>query len=619
MVIFTDENKAKLDALNNPKVWKVVNMAIELMEPAEVQVFDDSPESKKIIRENAKKYKEEKPLALPGHTIHYDSYFDQGRDKLNTATLLPEGQKLGWGLEYKEREAALKDVFQIMKGLMKGRIMIIRFYSLGPVGCKHSLNSLQITDSWYVAHSEDILYRLGYESFKKLKNKDDFFYFIHSQGELDERNTTKNIKDRRIFIDPLEKRVLTVNNQYAGNSLACKKLSLRLAIDKANHEDWLAEHYFISAFYPPKGGRKTYFAGAYPSACGKTSTAMIPGCTIVGDDIAYIFAGNNGECRGVNVEQGIFGIIKDVNAKDDPEIFKALTEPKELIFSNVLHTDDGKVYWEGMGNIEYPTEGYNHAGKWKKGDKDAKGATIPLSHPNSRFTLSLNDLTNKDGELDNPNGVKIDAILYGGRDSDTTVPVLESLNWQHGVYIGTVIESETTAATLGQVGKRELSPMSNIDFLIVPFGLYITNHMKFGKKLKTPPKIFGTNYFLKSKEGQYLNGKLDKKVWILWAEGRVHGDYEAIKSPVGYLPKYEDLKNLFATVFNGKVYSKEEYVQQFSIRIDKYLEKADRMEAIFKAEEGMPKEFWDAFNAQKQGLLDLKAKFGKNEVSPFEL
>jgi phosphoenolpyruvate carboxykinase (GTP) len=613
-------DQAKLSALSNPKVNQIVMDAIGLMKPANVMVFDDSPEDIAMVRQLAIEYGEERELIMEGHTVHYDSYFDQARDKENTATLLPAGQKLSRGLNVKERLSGLEEIFALMDGSMSGKTMIIKFFCLGPANSRFSIKALQITDSFYVAHSEDLLYRSGHEEFRRMANKDDFFYFLHSAGRLDDRNTTMDIGKRRIYIDPLENRVLSVNNQYAGNSLACKKLALRLGIYRANHEDWLTEHMFISAFYPLDRRRKTYFAGAYPSACGKTSTAMLPGSTIVGDDITYIRSGKNGEMMGVNIEHGIFGIIRDVNADDDPWIFKALTEPKELIFSNILTAQDGKAYWVGMASdIEMPEEGLNHFGEWKSGTVDSMGKAVPLSHPNARFTLKLSDLENVDENLDNPEGVPIAGIFYGGRDSDTNVPVAESLDWYHGVFMGATIESETTAATLGQVGQRNSSPMANMDFIIVPLATYLSNHIEFGKKIKSPPKVFSVNYFLKGEDGKYLNGKLDKMVWVLWAEGRVHGDFDAIETPIGFIPRYEDLAALFKGVFNGRHYSKDEYISQFSLRINKYLEKYSRMEDLYKIEEGMPQEFWTCLYRIRQDLLLLKERYQMAIVSPFDL
>jgi len=409
-------------------------------------------------------------------------------------------------------------------------------------------------------------------------------------------------------------RVLTVNNQYAGNSLGLKKLALRLAIYKANNEDWLTEHMFIMGIKPQGKKRISYFTGAFPSACGKTSTAMVPGQTIVGDDIAYLRVWDDGTCHAVNIEQGIFGIITDVNPKDDPFIYEVLTTPRELIFSNIL-INKGKAYWLNMGQ-ELPSEGKNHFSEhWKLGDKDKDGKEVGHAHKNSRYTVRINELSNVDPNLHNPDGVPISGVIYGGRDSDTSVPVFQSLNWEHGVYIGATIESETTAATLGKEGVRAFSPMANLDFLVVQLGKYIENHIKFGKRLKNVPLVFATNYFIKE-NGEFLSEKVDKKVWLIWMEGRVHGEYDAIETPIGYIPKYEDLQQLFKQIFN-RDYSIELYEKQFSIRINKFLEKIDRMENIYKEEKDIPQVFFNIMNEQKEKLLAFKKKYGKDIVNPF--
>ncbi|GAI99988.1 unnamed protein product, partial [marine sediment metagenome] len=256
-----------------------------------------------------------------------------------------------------------------------------------------SLKALQITDSAYVAHSEDLLYRQGYGEFKKLNGSSDFFFFLHSAGRL-ENGVSADIDKRRIYIDLEENRVYSVNNQYAGNSLGLKKLALRLAIKKANEEGWLAEHMFIMGVHGPND-RVTYFTGAFPSACGKTSTAMIPGQTIVGDDIAYLKK-INGAIRAVNMESGIFGIIHSVNSENDPVIYQALTTPGEIIFSNVL-IRKGVPYWEEMKK-DIPEKGINFSGEWFEGKKDEQGKEIPCSHKNARYTLKLNELNNIDSK-----------------------------------------------------------------------------------------------------------------------------------------------------------------------------------------------------------------------------
>ncbi len=604
-------NLQKLKELNNQHITKVVQEAIQLCKPAKVTIITDSKEDIAYVRELALNNGEEKKLKMVGHTIHFDGYYDQGRDKANTKYLLSKDADWGIKVNSIEKEKGLKEIYSYLDGIMAGKEMLVRFFSLGPTHSILSLKALQITDSVYVAHSEDLLYRQGYEEFKKLNGSPDFFFFLHSAGRL-ENGVSVDIDKRRIYIDLEENRVYSVNNQYAGNSLGLKKLAFRLAIKKANEEGWLAEHMFIMGVHGPQK-RITYFTGAYPSACGKTSTAMIPGQTVVGDDIAYLKK-IDGIIRAVNMESGIFGIIHSVNSEDDPVIYQALITPGELIFSNVL-INNGVPYWEGMKK-DIPDKGINFSGEWFEGKKDSQGKEIPCSHKNARYTLRLNELNNIDSKANDPDGVPVEAIFYGGRDSDTTIPIVESLTWAHGVFLGATVESETTAATLGARGVRKYNPMANLDFISVPLGTYINHHLKFAKNLKAIPKIFTTNYFLKDDTGKYLNGKMDKRVWLFWAEGRVHGEFEAVETPVGRIPKYEDLKTLFFRELK-KDYSEEEYIQQFSLRAVKYLEKMERMSKIFENIK-MPATFTEELKAQTERLKLAKTKYGEEIISPFK-
>ena len=611
--LISGENLEKLEALENPHVMEIVERFAGLCEPSRVIVVTDDPEEIAYIRRMAIEKGEEMRLRLEGHTVHFDGYYDQGRDRASTAVLMPGGRKLSYGINTVDRDEGLREVLGLLKGSMRGKDLIVRFFCLGPTNSRFSIAALQLTDSYYVAHSEDLLYRSGYEQFKRLRGSKDFFTFIHSAGELDERGCSKNTDKRRVYIDLQEGKVYSVNTQYAGNTVGLKKLALRLAIYKASREDWLAEHMLIMGVRPEGKNRVTYFTGAYPSYCGKTSTAMIPGQTIVGDDLAYLRVDEEGRARAVNVESGIFGVIADVNPVDDPLIYRALTTPRELIFSNVL-VSDGVPYWLGMGRDDIPKRGINHSGEWWEGKRDAEGQLIPYAHPNARYTMRLRELDNVDPALDDPDGVVVRGILYGGRDSDTNVPILEAFDWEHGVYIGATIESETTAATLDKVGVKAFNPMSNLDFMVIPLGTYITNHIRFGRRLKLCPRVFATNYFLKH-EGRYTNEKVDKKVWLIWAEGRIHGEYEALKTPVGYIPRYEDLRALFRQIFK-RDYKESDYTIQFSLRVDKLLEKCARMEAIYKNEEGMPEEFWEVHNRIKRGLEELIEETGKPIVPP---
>lgn len=607
------KNLAKLEALKNLKVMKVVEDYVKLCKPAKVTVLTDSHEDKDDMRQLAIKKGEETPLKINGHTIHFDSSKDLARDTKNTRIMIPPGKKMPRSINTIDKEEGLKEVLGIMDGIMRGKEMFVSFYCLGPNNSTFSIPALQLTDSCYVVHSENMLYRSGYEDFKRLNGSPQFFYFVHSAGEL-ENGVSKNLQNRRIFMDLEDECVFTVNNQYAGNSVGLKKLALRLAISKAAKEDWLCEHMLVMGVHPPGKGRVTYFTGAFPSACGKTSTAMVFGQSIVGDDIAYLKKDKDGRCVAANVEQGIFGIIQDVNPKDDPVIYKAITTPREVIFSNVL-INDGSPYWLGMGK-ELPEDGTNYVGAWKKGMKDAEGKDILPAHKNARYTIRLKELDNADPNLDSPEGIVVDGIIYGGRDSDTAVPICQALGWSHGVFMGAALESETTSAIIGQEGVRRHDPMANLDFLVLPFGTYIKNHLKFGADLDKTPLVFTTNYFLKE-DGKYLNSALDKKVWLLWMEGRVHDDYGAIETPVGYIPKYEDLKVLFKATL-GKDYTREDYVKQFSIRIPNQLAKLDRIEQIYRGEEHIPGVFYEHIKQQRQRLLDAKKRFGKDIISPEE-
>ncbi len=600
----------KLSKTNNPALFQFIARYVELCNPEKIFVCADTPEDVKYLRETALKNGEESKLAVKGHTIHFDNYKDQGRDKKNTGILVPRGVNLGEAIETKDRDAGLKDIYEILKDIMKGKELYILFFCLGPVNSIFSIPAVQLTDSSYVAHSETLLYRPGYAEFVRQGSKARFFKFVHSQGELDDRKTCKNLDKRRIFIDLEEDIVYSTNTQYGGNTIGLKKLAMRLAINRGSEEGWLTEHMLVMGVHGPKK-RITYFLGAFPSLCGKTSTAMLDGETIVGDDIAYLRK-TDGEVRAVNVEKGMFGIIMGVNSKDDPSQWKALNNPGEIIFSNVLVTEDKKVHWIGKDG-DAPSKGYNHSGAWQAGKKDAEGKEIKCSHPNARFTLSLDTLDNLDPKLNDPKGVEVGGIVYGGRDSDTWVPVEESFDWQHGIITkGASLESETTAATLGKEGVRAFNPMSNLDFLSVPVGKYIQSNLDFAKGLKKPPLIFSVNYFLKDKDGNFLNEKTDKRVWYKWAELRAHNEVSAIKTPTGLIPKYEDLKKLFKEVLK-KEYTKEDYNKQFMIRIPENLAKIERIKKIYENNAQIPdtpKVIFDELEKQKARLIQAKEKYG---------
>ena len=612
----------RLAALANSKMHRFVADAVELTNPASVYVCTDSPEDIDYIRDLAIKNGEELPLNIKGHTCHFDGVHDQGRDTFSTRYLLPAGSSLGETLKSVEKIAGTKEVRDLLKNSMADRVMLVCFWTLGPASSDYAIPCIQITDSPYVVHSESLLYRLGYEQFKKtcpsggaVADSPEFFRFLHSEGEL-EHGVSKNHNLRRVYIDLEEELVYSVNTQYGGNTMGLKKLALRLAIQRASRQGWLAEHMFVMGVHGPKK-RVTYFTGAFPSACGKTATSMLRGQTIVGDDIAY-FRKKDGQIRCVNVEKGIFGIIQDVNPKDDPVIYKALTSPMEVIFSNVLIDSNKKPYWLGMG-CELPEKGINFSGKWFKGKTDVEGNVIPHAHKNARYCLSIPDLDNCDPAIDDPRGVPVGAVIYGGRDSDTWVPVEQAFDWTEGIILkGAAIESETTAATLGKEGVRTFNLMSNIDFVSIPLGRYVQINLDFVKGVQKPPLVFSVNYFLRQKGGKYLNGMADKLIWILWAQLRVHDEVGAIRTPTGHIPFYDDLERLFKKHLN-KDYTRDDYISQFTIRVPENLAKLDRVEKVYKDKvPDTPSVLFDTFNKARLRLKEAAGKFG-DYISPFNL
>ncbi len=599
----------ELCAIDNPNVHEFIAKASDLCHAERIFICSDTPEDRAYVRRQAVATGEEKAiLTLKGHTVHFDGEYDQGRDRLATKYLVPRGVVLSKALNQIDRQEGLAEVKGLLRDSMKDRTMIVRFVSLGPSNSVFTILGLQCTDSWYVAHSEDLLYRSGYQEFVKAGPKSDFLKVLHSAGKLNEDVVSVEHENKRIYIDNMDNTIYSVNTQYAGNSVGFKKLAFRLAIRKAHYEGWLAEHMLLMGVYGP-GGRKSYFAGAFPSACGKTSTAMLPGETVLGDDIAYL-RNIDSVARAVNVESGIFGIIQDVNPKDDALIYKVLVNLGEIIFSNVL-VKDGKPYWLGMGS-DTPKEGTNFSGAWYEGKKDETGVEIPPAHKNARYAVALKALENCDPELDNPNGVELSGIMYGGRDTKAYVPVQQSFDWCHGIIAyGASLETETTFATVGEEGVPEINMMSIQDFISIPLGQNITNNLEFGKKLKKAPTIFGVNYFLRDREnGKFLNAIQDKHVWIKWMELRVHNEVEAIKSPTGYLPKYDDLRKLFKQLLR-KEYKKEDYDKQFAMRVPENLAKIERVQKFYqKNVSDTPLELFGILYLQRERLLKAQERFG---------
>ncbi|MEM0002194.1 MAG: phosphoenolpyruvate carboxykinase (GTP) [Desulfurococcaceae archaeon] len=608
-----DVNLEKISRINNYELLKWILEVVELVRPRKVFVVTENPEDLEYIRRVAVERKEEYPSKYnPRHTVHMDGPRDLARDRENTRILVTGYAKIPM-INTKEKMEGLAEIREVLKGIMENKEMFIGLYCFGPKNSPFSLYGVQVTDSAYVIHSSNILYRICYDVFTT-RNNIQFMRFLHSAGERDENGWSRNIHKRRIYIDPEENIVYSVNTQYAGNTVGLKKLSLRLCVYKGYRESWLCEHMFIIGVKGP-GDRISYFTGAFPAGCGKTSTALIAD-TVVGDDLAII-RNVNGEARAINPEIGMFGIIDGVNPRDDPEIYEILTSREtEVIFANVLLTDDGDIWWNGK---PYPPKpGINYAGRWTPGMSDENGVEIPPSHPNGRFTTSIFYLKRVDPRIEDPLGVPVKGMIFGGRDPDTWVPVEESFDWDHGIVTkGASLESERTAAVLGQVGKMEFNPFAMLDFLSISPGAFVELHFRFGKLLREKPRIFGVNYFIRDENGKYLTDKTDKLVWLKWMELRVNNDVEAIETPTGLIPIYGDLAELFGKYLN-KEFSETLYIKLFSTRISKHLEKIERIWKIYEAINDTPRKLFEILMWQKKRLEDARMKHG-DVINPFSL
>lgn len=619
--ILNRDDYGKLKLIQNPELHQFIAKYIQLCNPAKVFVSDGSPKDLEYIRNAAINNKEEIKLKGKNHTVHFDNFYDQARDKAKTKFLLPKDVDLGPEINSIDRSDGLKEIHEIMDNIMDGHELFISFYTLGPKNSEFSIHCVQLTDSAYVAHSENLLYRQGYDEFVEMGENGDFLRFVHSQGELKQAGlglyVSKNIDKRRVYIDLEDETIYSANTQYGGNTIGLKKLAMRLAINRASKQGWLTEHMFVMGVRSPNS-RISYFLGAYPSMCGKTSTSLIEAETIIGDDIAYLRIIDD-KVRAVNVEKGMFGIIQKVNSKNSPQLWRVLNNTEnEIIFSNILVLDESSIYWNGK-NGGIPEKGTNYSGEWFKGKRDEKGNELSPSHKNARFTIDLHSLENLDPKIDDPEGIPVSGIIYGGRDSNTCVPVEESFSWDHGVITkGAFLESETTAATLGKAGILTFSPMANLDFLSIPIGKYIRNHINFRNKLDNPPKIFSVNYFLRGKDGKFLNAIEDKQVWLKWMELRANHEVDAVNTPTGLIPKYSDLKKLFKKVLN-KEYSKSDYEEQFTIRIPEHLAKINRMKKIYKNRvHDTPSILFEILEKQEQRLINARKELG-DYISPSEI
>lgn len=620
----TDEaNVSKLKAIDIESVIIKIADAAAMCDPNLIFVNTGSEADKEFIKNGALNAGEEKTLAMENHTIHYDLKEEQGRITDRTFYMAEPDEIISSLANRVDRDEALSDIKNKMTGIMKDRAMIVGLYVRGPVGAKASNPAIEITSSFYVSHSAELLYRNRYNEFKaEVERAGHYYTNIHSEG----LNRPEDLPDARVYMDRHEQTTYSINCTYAGNTLLLKKGNHRFSVDKAvyqNRGNELSEHMFITGIQGPND-RVTWFAGAAPSGCGKTTTAMA-GNHFVGDDLAQMWIDDKGYIRSINPESGIFGIVEDVNWEGDPGLMELLREPgTEVIWSNVLIDDKKVPHWTGNGE-EAPTEGYNFQGEWTAGMQNGDGKEVPISHPNARATIVATALANYSEKSEDPNGVKTSVITYSGRDADTMPPVWVAKNSDHGVVIGASIVSAATATEVGASGVKR-APWANAPFIPGDLADYMDAQFKFFGSARLTnggrPVMAGLNYFLTEKarggeSSKLLGEKKDVKAWLAWLEKRFHNEVDAIETPIGFIPKYDDLKATFKEVIE-KEYTEELYTKHFSLYVDNIIARIDLQKEAYGKEKNIPEVLFNVLEEQKTGLSELKDKFG-SIVKPSDL
>jgi len=618
-----DANLEKLTPIRNEQVLlKLANAAV-LCQPDSIYILTGSEADQQFVRDLALKKGEESELTLPGHTIHFDLKEEQGRIIDRTFYISNTGETVNSLANKMPREDALKEIQDKMGGIMNGKVMMVGFYLRGPVAAPASNPAVEISSSTYVMHSAEILYRNIYADFdNEVERLDHFYTNVHSEG----LNRPEDLPNARVFMDRSHLTTYSFNCTYAGNTLLMKKGNHRFSVDRSVYEkqgEQTAEHMFITGIDGP-GGRITWMAGAAPSGCGKTTTAMA-GNHFIGDDLAQMWIAQDGSIRSINPEKGIFGIVADVNLEGDPLLMECLRKPgTEVIWSNVLIDQSGVPHWTGNGE-EHPDRGVNFQGQWEKGMTDDSGKEVPISHPNARCTLRNSALGNYSELSESGEGVETRIITYSGRDSDTMPPVWVAKHPDQGVVIGACIVSAATATEVGATGVRR-QPWANAPFIPGALGDYMDAQFKFFNSpdiaADKAPIMAGLNYFLTDEarggSGKSLLGeKRDVKAWMAWLELRAHGEADAIETPIGYLPQFDDLKRLFKKVI-AKEYTEPLYTRQFTLYIDNIVARIDLQEDAYGKEKNIPARLFEVLREQRQGLIALKDKFGPT-VTPQQL
>lgn len=529
-----------MEVTKNRAVLDWIDQQVRLTQPDRVIWIDGSEEQLEQLRQEGcatgelHKLNEEK---LPGCYLHRSDPTDVARVESRTFICCKRQEDAGPTNNWMDPEEMYAKLHKLYDGSMKGCTMYVIPYCMGVVGSPFAKYGIELTDSIYVVLNMAIMTRVGEKVIPYLD--ENFIKGLHACADLDP-------EERYIVQFPEDNVIMSINSGYGGNVLQGKKcFALRIASNLGRQEGWLAEHMLILGVQNPEGEIR-YITGAFPSACGKTNLAMlIPPegyqkngwkCWCVGDDIAWLRRGPDGRLWAVNPEKGFFGVAPGTNADSNPNALA--TTQKGTIFTNVaLNLDDNTVWWEKLD--KHPPE---HALDWMGNPWSPKTATGPAAHPNSRFTAPAENCPCISPEFNNPNGVPISAIIFGGRRAKTAPLVYQSRDWKHGVFVGSIMGSEKTAAAEGTVGETRRDPMAMLPFCGYHMADYWQHWLDMEEKIPNPPKIFNVNWFRTNDQGEFIWPGFGENLRVLeWILKRCFDEVAARETEIGYLPKVEDI------------------------------------------------------------------------------
>jgi phosphoenolpyruvate carboxykinase (GTP) len=563
---------------NNKYVLEFVEKSAALTKPDNVVWIDGSKEQADELTGQAIRTGEVHRLnqeLLPGCLLHRTAVNDVARVEHRTFICTERQTDAGPTNNWMHPKEAYDKLSKLFEGSMKGRTMYVIPFSMGVIGSPFSKIGIELTDSIYVVLNMLIMTRVGTKVLETLGDSSDFVRGLHGKAQIDEEN-------RYICHFPEDNAIWSVNSGYGGNVLLGKKcFALRIASFQGRNEGWMAEHMLILGIERPQDKEIKYIAAAFPSACGKTNLAMLippegyykKGYRVwcVGDDIAWIRKGADGRLYAMNPESGFFGVAPGTNAKSNPNALE--TTKRDTIFTNVVHDlDNNTVWWEGLNNNP-PTNAVDWKGnKWdyKSGEKGA--------HPNSRFTAYAKNCPCISSEFENPQGVPLSAIVFGGRRAKTAPLVYQARDWEHGVFVGSIMASETTAAAAGKVGVVRRDPMAMLPFCGYNMGDYFRHWLEMGKTIEKKPRIFNVNWFRLDDNGKFIWPGYGENLRVLdWIIDRCEDKIGAVETPIGYVPNAEDIN-----IEGLDGITRETVKELLSVDIDRWKEETEGIGEFYK-------------------------------------